>query len=115
MSEVKRIYVSGPYTLDPEKCTRAAIHAGNVLLDAGFAPFVPHLSHFWHTLVGERHYEDWMRIDLAWASVCDVMLRLPGESSGADREVAMAEDAGISVFRGTAEEFCATWGSTAYG
>lgn len=95
---MKRIYVAGPYTKG-DTCvnTHSAIAAGNVLLDNGFAPFVPHLSHFWHT-VTPRPYEDWMGLDLAWVKVADAVLRLPGESSGADREVACAEANGVSVF-----------------
>lgn len=93
-----RVYVAGPYTADPEKCTAAAIAVGNELLDAGHAPFVPHLAHYWETLHGARHYEDWMRIDLAWLETADAILRLPGESSGADRETARALALGIPVF-----------------
>lgn len=92
-----RVYVAGPYTADPDACTRAAITAGNELLDAGHAPFVPHLAHYWHTLHGPRGYEDWMRIDLAWLRAADVVLRLPGESAGADREIALAQELGIPV------------------
>lgn len=93
----KRVYVAGPYTADPAACTAAAIEAGNAVLDAGHAPFVPHLAHYWETLHGPRHYEDWMRIDLAWLTAADAVLRLPGESSGADRETQLAEALGIPV------------------
>ena len=92
-----RVYVAGPYTSDPEKCTSAAIEVGNALLDAGHAPFVPHLAHYWETNHGARHYEDWMRIDLAWLAVADAVIRIPGESSGADREVELARSLGIPV------------------
>ena len=91
------MYVAAPYTANPERCTAEAIAAGNALLDAGHAPFVPHLAHYWETIHGARHYEDWMRIDLAWLAVADVVLRLPGESSGADQEVAEARRLGIPV------------------
>lgn len=95
---IRRIYVAGPYTKgDPCVNTHAAIAAGNRLMDAGFAPFVPHLSHFWHT-VTPRPYEDWMSLDMRWVEVADAVLRLPGESSGADREVQHAESLGIPVF-----------------
>lgn len=93
-----RVYVAGPYSADPETCTAQAIMAGNELLDAGCAPFVPHLSHYWHTLHTERHYEDWMRIDLAWITCADAVLRIPGDSPGAEREVELAAQHGIPVF-----------------
>ena len=92
-----RVYVAGPYSADPEACTAAAIAVGDQLLNLGYAPFVPHLSHYWHTLHNERPYEDWMRLDLAWVEVADVLLRLPGESAGADREVAHARQVGVPV------------------
>ena len=92
-----RVYVAGPYSSDPETNTRAAVEAGNAVLDLGHAPLVPHLSHYWHTLHGERPYEDWMRIDLSWLAVADVVLRLPGASPGADREVERARKHGVPV------------------
>ena len=103
MPSRRRVFVSGPYTKgDPCVNTHAAIAAGNGLLDAGLAPFVPHLSHFWHT-VTPRPYEDWMRIDLAWVAVADAVLRLPGASTGADRECACAAEHGIPVFHSVAD------------
>lgn len=93
-----RVYVAGPYTADPEACTAAAIAVGNALLDAGHAPFVPHLSHYWHTLHNQRGYEDWMRIDLAWLERADAVVRIPGESPGADREVELARALGIPAY-----------------
>lgn len=98
MSQRLRVYVAGPYTKpDPDTNTDKAIAVANHLLDAGFAPFVPHLTHFWE----QRHhrpYEDWMQLDVAWVAVCDALLRMPGESSGADREVALAKELGIPVY-----------------
>jgi nucleoside 2-deoxyribosyltransferase len=91
-----RVYVAGPYTANPEKCTHDAILQGDVLISLGFAPFIPHLSHYQHALY-PRDYEDWMKLDFEWVSACDVLYRLPGESSGADREVAFAKARGIPV------------------
>jgi hypothetical protein len=36
--------------------------------------------------------------DLNWLAKCDAVLRLPGASSGADREVEYAQKLGIPVF-----------------
>jgi hypothetical protein len=102
----QRVYIAGPYTKpDPEANTKRAIEAGNKLLDAGFAPFCPHLSHYWH-LQTPRDYEDWMAIDLAWLPMADAVVRLPGESSGADREVVLAHTLAIPVY-GSVEELIA--------
>lgn len=92
------VYVSGPYTHpDPCENTKKAVDAGNVLLDHGIAPLVPHLSHFWHTMT-PRPYADWMALDLAWVLKSDAVLRLPGRSSGADQETELAIKNGIPVF-----------------
>lgn len=59
------------------------IEAANSLADAGFAPFVPHMTHFWH-MIFPRPYEFWLDLDNQFLPVCDALLRLPGDSSGAD-------------------------------
>lgn len=93
-----RVYVAGPYTKgDVVLNTRAAIEAGQTLLLAGHAPFVPHLTHFWH-LMFPGPYEQWLELDLAWLEVCEALIRLPGESSGADGEVRRAIELKIPVY-----------------
>lgn len=93
-----KVYVAGPYTRgDVAVNVREAIVVTNKLLDLGFVPYCPHLTHFWH-LVTPRPYEEWLAYDLIWMEACDVVLRIPGESSGADAEVARALELGIPVF-----------------
>lgn len=92
-----RVYVSGPYTSDPAANTVRAIHVGQVLLERGYAPMVPHLSHYWHEQL-PNPYDAWLELDVAWVLVADAVLRMPGESSGADEEVALARAHGIPVF-----------------
>jgi len=93
-----RVYIAGPYTQgDPVVNVRRAVHVADALLDAGLLPFVPHLSHLWH-LIHPRPYEDWLAYDLGWLAACDVLLRLPGESKGADVEVQKARRLGLPVF-----------------
>jgi hypothetical protein len=41
-----RIYVAGPYTKGDAVNVRNAYMAVNKLADLGFAPFVPHATHF---------------------------------------------------------------------
>ena len=43
-------------------------------------------------------HADWLDMDFAWVSVSDAVLRLPGESAGADRETAYAAERGVPVF-----------------
>jgi hypothetical protein len=95
---MKRVYVAGPYSSgDVAANVRNAYAAATRLADAGFAPFVPHHTHFWHLLF-PRPYEEWLRLDLTFLPCCDAVLRLPGESSGADAEVREATTLRIPVF-----------------
>ena len=95
---MKVIYVAGPYTMgDVAQNVRNAITMGDELLKLGFAPFIPHLTHFWHMLYPHA-YEKWLEHDFAILSKCDALLRYPGLSSGADREVAHAKLLKIPVF-----------------
>lgn len=94
----KLIYVAGPYTKgDVAMNVRAACEAADRLANAGLVAFVPHLSHFWH-FAFPRPYTSWLAIDLAFLPFCSAVLRLPGDSGGADAEVKEAELAGIPVF-----------------
>lgn len=93
-----RIYVAGPYTKgDVAVNVRNAYEAANRLADLGFAPFVPHATHFWHMLF-PRPYEFWIELDKKFLPCCEAVLRLPGESKGADGEVQLAQNLGIRVF-----------------
>lgn len=95
---MKRVYVAGPFTKGVcEQNVRAAILAGDRLLSAGLVPYVPHLNFLWG-MVCPHDYEEWLALDMAWLSQCDAILRIPGESPGAEREIAFAESRGIPVF-----------------
>ncbi len=81
------IYISAPYSKgDVCENIRRACFAGDELLRKGHIPFVPHLTHLWH-LISPKPYKEWLAIDLALMSMCDAVLRLDGESVGADLEV----------------------------
>ena len=98
-----KIYIASPYTIgDVAVNVRRQMDAADKLMDAGLVPFVPLYSHFQH-MVHPRPYDEWLAIDLEWLKVCDAILRLPGESKGADREVLMAEQRMKPVFHDTDE------------
>lgn len=100
---MKRVYVAGPYTKgDVVLNVRAAILAADALLTAGYIPFLPHTTMFWH-LVAPHEIEVWYDYDLAWLRQCEAVVRLPGESTGADAEVAAAKELGIPVYGGVGE------------
>lgn len=93
------VYVAGPYTKpDPGHNVYNACKAADELLALGFLPFIPHLSHLWH-LISPKPYEVWMDQDLGWLNRCDALLRIPGESPGADCEVEFATSLGIPCFQ----------------
>lgn len=93
-----KIYVAGPYTKgDVAVNVRNAFEAANQLADLGYAPFVPHGTHFWHMMF-PRPYNFWLDLDNQFLPDCAAVLRLPGESFGADKEVVLAENLGIPVF-----------------
>jgi len=95
----KHIYVASPYTKgDQFQNTQRQIACCNALIDRGFIPFSPLLmSVYLHAQV-DRSWETWMDIDYAWVEKCDGLLRLEGESTGADREIEHAKSLGIPVF-----------------
>lgn len=98
-------YVAGPYAKpDPVENTHKAVQAAERLEASGIiTPFIPHLSLLWHAIAPHTDPEHWYSIDLAYLSKCDILLRLPGESSGADKEVVYAEKHGILVFTDESE------------
>ena len=84
------IYISGPYSKgDVSENIRRACFAGDEILKKGHTPFVPHLTHLWH-LISPKAWDEWMAIDMPLIGMCDALIRLPGESKGADLEVAEA-------------------------
>lgn len=93
-----KVYIASPYTKgDVAVNVKRQIDMVDQLMDMGFAPFAPLYSHFQH-IVHPRPYNDWTEIDMVWVLACDCVLRLNGESSGADAEVELAKSVGIPVF-----------------
>jgi hypothetical protein len=115
----KRVYIAGPITKgdlchNVDQATAAFV----ALAKAGFAPLCPHWSVYskpafrFHGNVfckatadgnDKMSHADWIGADLPWVAVADAVLRLPGESTGADMETAHAREHGIPVFTSVAE------------
>lgn len=108
-----RVYIAGPIsTGDLAANIRQATDAFIALAKAGYAPLCPHWSCFSGTIYrvdagtfayaspqpNELKHADWLAVDLAWVSAADAVLRLPGDSAGADQEVQRARVEGIPVF-----------------
>ena len=96
MRETK-VFIAGPYSSDPVKNTERAIDAAELLTRRGFVPFCPHLNHYWDDR-WKHPAEFWYRYDFVWLRLCDCLLRIPGESKGADNEEAEMRRLGKPVF-----------------
>lgn len=103
MKLITHVYVAGPIGAnDAGRRARldAGINAGLHLLMAGYVPQVPHLWAAACPADDVASYERWMEYDFALIDRCDALIRLPGHSPGADREVAHARARKIPVFFG---------------
>ncbi len=99
----KLIYIASPYTIgDTETNVNRQIDTYAELIKLGFAPIAPLLSHFVEIKYPQDH-STWIDIDFAMLSKCDGLLRLGGESKGADLEVGFATDHGIAVYYSISE------------
>lgn len=112
----KLLYLAGPYSEpDPVLNTNAAIREAARIMQAtrakdGTYPvlvFVPHVMMAYH-LVQPMSYEFWLDYSMEILRRCDAVVRLPGESSGADKEVAEARKMNIPVYD-SVEEFLMSW------
>lgn len=96
-------YIASPYTQgDPAANTAVQMDAAHRILDMGHVPVAPLLSHFLH-IHRQRPYQDWLNMDLALIPRCDILLRLPGDSPGADKEVACAREHNLRIAMGWGE------------
>lgn len=105
------VYVAGPMTADPFGCVRQSLPAFALLRRLGAVPFCPQWSVI-AEIAEARPYEEWLAYDFDVIRNAAALLRLPGESAGADREVALAHELGIPVFHGSdpaLEENLARW------
>lgn len=92
------LYVAGPYTRpDPVENTHRAIQVATAIYEDGtYVPVLPHLTLLWH-MVTPRPLEFWYEYDLHIMRNCDLVVRLPGPSSGADAEMVEADRVGMTV------------------
>ena len=100
-----RVYIAAPYgrriNNSDEQCESnvlTVIKAARHLILLGHIPLAANLYHYVHKNWEQSPDEDtWLRICMTWVPCCDVLLRLPGKSHGADAEVKLATDLGIRV------------------
>ena len=100
---MKRIYIAGKLNADAVgylKNVHAMIRVAQAAKDAGFSVFVPCLDLLMGIVAGDYEYEDYATPNLAWLSVSDAVLLVPGweTSKGTQAEIAWAKELGIPVF-----------------
>lgn len=116
------VYVAGPITRgDIHENVMTAFAAGMALLRAGLSPLVPHGSCFWGGEIAPGVHlayvpeafpagttaADWYGLGVGMVRRCDCVLRLPGDSVGADLEVAEARRLPLPVFHSVEEVIAA--------
>lgn len=98
MSGAAWVYIAGPYSACPTRCSAFAMDVWEELRTRGVRAICPHWSMQQDT---RRHlaWDEWIAFDLELMERVrpDLVLRLPGPSPGADREVAHARSLGIEV------------------
>lgn len=98
-----RVYISGPITLgDPVKNFAQADEAMAEIMELGYCPLNPMLT-MRSQYAGHFSWQQWIDSCLSWVEVADAVLRLPGDSRGAEVECAHAINLGIPVFNGIPE------------
>lgn len=98
MTNLIKVYIAGPYSEgNPAENTGRAMVMWHTLTDLGYLAVCPHLNHFLE-IIKKKPYDYWMEYDEVFLDMCDCILRLPGTSPGADREVAYALESGKKVF-----------------
>jgi len=99
MNAKPRVFICTPYTKpDPGVNINNAVKVFNQLIDEGrCVPVCMLWTHFFHC-IQPRSYEDWLAYCMSFLPLCQALLRLPGESSGCDREIEIAKSLGIPVF-----------------
>ena len=99
-----KIYVAGPYIpADGKEETRLgnirlASETGKLLLRLGHTPFCPHtMTAGWED---ECSWDDFLRMDMEWLRMCDVIVLLPGwqTSRGARMECEEAVKQGLVIW-----------------
>lgn len=90
------VYIAGPLgTVDPWTNAHNAMRYGQRICELGHVAVVPHEHVIWATVCPGQSHQEWLRRDLAVLRRCDCLIRLPGDSPGADREVKEAEELGL--------------------
>lgn len=103
------VFVAGPLGSSglAWRNVRKAVFTANTIVQLGHTPFIPHLYMFADMMMPQDE-SYWENLDIEWLEACDCVVRMDGESTGADNEVSFAAQRGMPVFYGidTFGEWC---------
>ena len=95
-----KIYIAGPYSRGD-----TAVNVRNMIIaqdyiesQLGHMAYNPLLSHFQHMVIPHHDVDYWYAKDIRWLHECDALLRLDGESVGADKEVEIAKILNMPIY-----------------
>lgn len=103
------VYVAGPYSgrdnhgnhgfMVIEQNILNARAAMKTLVEYGYGVFCPHThsAHF-EVITPGVGIDYWYELDIHFLMICHAILRLPGKSGGADKEVELCNEWSIPVF-----------------
>jgi len=91
------VYIASPYTIG-NTCENVSkhLHVADTLIGHGFCVIAPLLFHY-IDIIHPRPKDVYMQIDFELIKRCDVLIRLEGESAGADEEIQCARAHDIHV------------------
>ena len=92
------VFIASPYAIgDAQENVDRQREIAHILTDYGYVPLPPlvlgHYLEQWRS----RPEDEYIAMDFELLAKCDVLLRLEGESAGADAEVTFAKERGIPV------------------
>ena len=96
---VRMVYICHPFANDPVGNTRAIRDICRQVVDAGDLPIAPQL-YLPQFMSEEREREQAMDFCCAMLAVCDELRIYSAPSDGMKREIAFAEEMGVSCVRG---------------
>lgn len=97
------VYISGPMTRQPYIGPRDAMAFATRAWRAGWHPILPQLCSLWEMSAGPLDPDSvdgvtgWLEYDFSLLTRCNAIVRLPGVSSGADREIALASALNLKI------------------
>jgi len=101
-----KVYIASPYTNGwHADNVKRQLDAMKILMDNGFVPFAPLLTHFCEIHHGSESL-DWFGWELEWLKLCDVLVRIRPDdkdgneipSPGSDIEVETAYQNAVTVY-----------------